>query len=173
MNKCVRVILAAACCFASLSSASQLDKASAAKWVYLIKSPHAEIKKTKSGQLELIIGQIENSKIYMFNDRPFYLMREIRNVPQTWATFAKSNYRPTQKIDANIILGGHANEVRLSNFRLNGDKATYMIQRATKLMPLQTNSGPLILIIAADSRPLCSLMDLLRRDATSLNKLGT
>jgi hypothetical protein len=179
MNPWFKLVTSAAClcvsglCIAANQPAEQrASKTAKAKWVFMFKGPEAQIKKTKTGTIQLVINDPKDTNVYMLNDRPFYLIRKIQQVGSSlWSGFAKSNYRPNQKIDATVIINNKPNEVRLSHYQWKNGIPTYTIESTSKVAPLQPTKGPMIMFVSTESKPLCNLMNELRHDATSLRKL--
>lgn len=145
-----------------------------AKWVFFFKLPKAQIKETSKGKLQLVISDLSQTQVFMLNDRPFYLIRKIRQTGrQVWQSFANSNYKPNAKAPATLVLDTQASEVMLSHFKLAKNSVSYDIKSATVTPLSASKPGSMQLFISADSKPLCNLMNELRHDAVSLNKLNT
>lgn len=159
---------------ATLADTTAADqKQNEPQWIFLLKSTNAQIKETKPNHFQLIVGNLADTKIYMLNDRPFYLIRTIDNQNGSiWGNFAHSNYKPNQKVAATLILGNEVKEIMLSHFQLHGNYVTYDVASNSKTDVLQPSYGPMELFLSMDSRPLCNLMNQLHHDALSTHKLN-
>jgi hypothetical protein len=139
------------------------------KWIYLIKAPEAEISRTQLGHYQLIIKNLNQTDLFMFNDRPFYLIRQFtEDRKNLWEGFTQSNYQPNKTLNATLIIGEQATEIFLSHLQIKNQTIIYDIKSAEKMTSLKPTKGSVVLFVSADSKPLCNMMNELKHNQLSL-----
>lgn len=113
-----------------------------------------------AGHYRLSVRQLTQTEIYMLNDRPFYLIREVSQPGRSvWQDLKHFHLDERQKVKAILFYNHAGHEVFLSDFQLHDDVTTYAVAPATTRSVQAFKGGEMQLFMNTTSKPLCNLIN--------------